>query len=95
MGLSCDTVQGKMPIFEYQCRQCSKQFELLVMKWTKVECPSCQSQDLEQLLSTFGMSSDGIRQANAISSRRAQASSSEFKEKNIAHQEYVKKHADD
>jgi putative FmdB family regulatory protein len=84
-----------MPIFEYQCRQCSQQFELLVLKGTVAECPSCQSQELEQLLSTFGMSSDGQRQANALSARRANAQHKDFKEKNVAHAEYVQKHADD
>lgn len=84
-----------MPIFEYQCRKCSNQFELLVLKGTVAECPSCQSQELDQLLSTFGMSSEGMRQANALAARRANATAPEFKEKNIAHAEYVKKHADD
>jgi putative FmdB family regulatory protein len=85
----------QMPIYEYQCRKCSNQFELLVLKATVVECPTCQSQDLEQLLSGFAVSSDGIRSANAQNARRAQRNSSDNIEKNVAQAEYVKKHADE
>jgi putative FmdB family regulatory protein len=84
-----------MPIYEYQCRQCSNQFELLVLKNTTIECPTCQSKDLEQLLSGFAVSSDGTRSANALAARRAAVNDPNHKEQNIAHQEYVKKHADD
>ncbi len=84
-----------MPIYEYQCRRCSQQFELLVLARTVPECPSCQSQDLEQLFSTFGMSSDGMRQANALAARRASVQAKDFKDKNVAQAEYVQKHADE
>ena len=84
-----------MPIYEYQCRQCAEQFELLVLKSTVPACPSCQSGDLEQLLSGFAVSSDGIRAANARTSRQAQVNSNEHREKTIAHAEYVKKHAEE
>ncbi len=84
-----------MPIYEYQCRQCSQQFELLVLKSAVAECPSCHSQDLEQLLSTFGMSSDGMRQANALAARRASVKAKDFKDQNVAQAEYVQKHRDD
>ncbi len=40
-----------MPIYEYSCRACSHQFELLVFKKTKPACPSCESNDLERLIS--------------------------------------------
>ena len=44
-----------MPIYEYQCRACGNQFEYLVLPTTpQPACPSCQGQDLEQLLSMFG-----------------------------------------
>jgi putative FmdB family regulatory protein len=42
-----------MPIYEYSCRGCGHQFEALVRPAdTKPpSCPTCQSQDLERLLS--------------------------------------------
>ena len=84
-----------MPIYEYQCRQCAQQFELLVLKTTVVACPSCQSGDLDQLLSGFAVSSDGIRAANAVRARQAAVNSNDHRDKNIAHAEYVKKHAEE
>ncbi len=47
-----------MPIYEYECRQCGEQFELLVLKTTVASCPACQSQELEQLISGFAVSSE-------------------------------------
>ncbi len=84
-----------MPIYEYQCRTCSEQFETLVLKGTVAECPACHSHDLEQLLSGFAVSSDGSRQANAKAARRAAVNNSNFKEQKVAHAEYVKKHAEE
>jgi len=46
-----------MPLYEYQCRACKHQFEALVRNREVPRCPSCQSEDLERLLSSFGMSS--------------------------------------
>jgi putative FmdB family regulatory protein len=81
-----------MPIYEYQCRQCGHEFELLVLKTTAAACPTCQGNDLEQLLSGFAVSSDSIRSANARTARRAAVNSSDHRDQNIAHSEYVKKH---
>jgi putative FmdB family regulatory protein len=82
-----------VPIYEYQCRQCAQEFELLVLKSTSPACPSCQSSDLNQLLSGFAVNSDGIRSANARAARQAAVNSSDHRDKNAAHSEYVKKHA--
>ena len=81
-----------MPIFDYKCRQCSNEFELLVLGSAVPECPTCQSRDLEQLLSGFAVNTDGARQASARASRRAQATSKDFKDQQIAQAEYVKEH---
>lgn len=51
-----------MPIFEYVCKECNKQFEALVYGSKKAECPSCHSSKLEQKLSVFAV---GARGANA------------------------------
>jgi putative FmdB family regulatory protein len=48
-----------MPVYEYSCKACEKQFELLVRKQTVVKCPSCQSEDLEKLLSLPTVKSSG------------------------------------
>ncbi len=44
-----------MPLYEYVCRKCSRQFEELVFGDAKVSCPSCQSQDLERVLSVVAV----------------------------------------
>lgn len=48
-----------MPIFEYICRDCSKQFETLVQGSQTAACPSCQSANLEQQLSVFAVGRAG------------------------------------
>ncbi|HLH40396.1 MAG TPA: zinc ribbon domain-containing protein [Bryobacteraceae bacterium] len=83
-----------MPIFEYKCRRCANQFELLVLRNTAAACPKCESQDLEQLLTAFAVSSEGIRQANAKAARRAAVRSKDYIDKKVADAEYVKKHDD-
>jgi putative FmdB family regulatory protein len=82
-----------MPIYEYQCRHCGQQFELLVLKGTVAACPSCQSCDLDQLLSGFAPSSDANRAASARAARKSAVHSSDYRDKNVAHSEYVRKHA--
>ena len=82
-----------MPIFDYKCRKCGEQFELLLLKGTVAECPACQEQDLEQLISGFAVSSDGIRQANLQAARRKYANSSTVKDKKVAEVEEIREHA--
>ena len=43
-----------MPIYEYECNNCNKNFETLVMGSSTPECPSCDSQDLSWLMSACG-----------------------------------------
>jgi putative FmdB family regulatory protein len=83
-----------VPIYEYRCRHCSEEFELLVLKSTVAACPTCESNDLEQLLSGFAVSSDGIRRANVKAARRATLASNNYKDEKIAQAEYVKNHED-
>jgi putative FmdB family regulatory protein len=40
-----------MPLYEYACRKCAHHFETLVLGDERVECPECQSDKLERLLS--------------------------------------------
>jgi putative FmdB family regulatory protein len=88
-----------MPIYEYHCRQCANEFELLILKTTPAAaCPACQSQDLEQLISAFGLSSEGISKARLQDARRKLANSSQTRDKKVADKEYyqkeVKEHAE-
>lgn len=42
-----------MPIYEYDCQDCGRDFEQLVRSDTVPECPQCQSTHLEKRLSVF------------------------------------------
>jgi putative FmdB family regulatory protein len=45
-----------MPLYEYRCSSCQQTFERLAKTSADVvACPSCQSQDVERLLSTFAV----------------------------------------
>jgi putative FmdB family regulatory protein len=81
-----------MPIYEYQCRKCANEFELLVLPASPVPaCPECESQDLEQLLSGFAVSSDGISKARLQKARHKLANSSQTRDQKVAQTEYYKK----
>jgi putative FmdB family regulatory protein len=44
-----------MPLYEYECKDCSKQVEILVNAPTaKPDCPECGSKKLTKLLSVIG-----------------------------------------
>ena len=60
-----------MPIFEYECRACGREFEQLVRTGDVPACPACKSQELEKLLSLSSISSAGIRKANVAKAREA------------------------
>jgi putative FmdB family regulatory protein len=83
---------SRMPIYEYQCRHCGQQFELLVLGSTVAVCPSCQSRELEQLISGFAVSSETISRANIKAARRKFATSSDYRDKQVAEAEEIKEH---
>ena len=69
------TAAGKgttMPIYEYECRGCGHQFELVVLphRSPTPACPECESEALERLLSHFAVSSEGTRQNNLQEGRK-------------------------
>ncbi len=82
-----------MPIYEYQCRGCGHQFELLVLKATVAECPKCQARELDQLVSGFAVSSEAISKANMKAARRKFATSGNYRDQKVAEAEELKEHA--
>ena len=48
-----------MPIFEYHCMECDKDFEILVLGNQEVMCPTCNGQKVKKLLSCFSHKSEG------------------------------------
>lgn len=45
-----------MPIYEYQCASCGKEFEILVRNSSAVpQCPACSGTELRKKLSAFAM----------------------------------------
>ncbi len=81
-----------MPIYEYACRQCGHEFELLVLKGTVAACPSCESQDLEKLLSGFAFSSEELREARVKTARREYQNKKDTKDKKVAEAEHIREH---
>jgi putative FmdB family regulatory protein len=58
-----------MPLFEYVCKDCGKQFETLVFSSSnnsEIECPKCKSNNTEKKISVF--SSSGNSGSNTSSS---------------------------
>lgn len=51
-----------MPIFEFICMDCGKEFERLVWKSSEsneIKCPECNSSHLEEKVSSFASVSEG------------------------------------
>ncbi|MCF8067327.1 MAG: zinc ribbon domain-containing protein [Desulfobacterales bacterium] len=48
-----------MPIYEYHCNDCGKDFEYLVLGSDKPECEFCKSKKVKRLMSTCGFLSKG------------------------------------
>ena len=81
-----------MPLYDYKCRACGHTFEALVRSsdTSAPACPSCQSQDLEQLLSMFAVSSEGTRGASLATARKDLVRSK--RDEKIAEREHVLEH---
>jgi putative FmdB family regulatory protein len=45
-----------MPLFEYACRSCGRQFEYLTRADQTPSCPACASTELDKQLSVFAVS---------------------------------------
>ena len=56
-----------MPIFEYTCQSCTREFEALVRSDTVVRCPQCHSTQLHKQLSVFATAASGADPAPVMS----------------------------
>ena len=52
-----------MPIYEYACEACGREFEMLVRSGTTPACPQCQSNRLAKRLSVFATATAGAAPA--------------------------------
>ena len=50
-----------MPLYEYSCRKCESEFELLIRGSEQPECPECHSTKLEKLFSVPAAHTQGSR----------------------------------
>ena len=81
-----------MPIYEYTCRSCSHQFELLVLKSTALECPNCKATDLERLLSLPAVKSETTKDKALRSAKKRDQK--QGAEREYTQREYEKHHDD-
>jgi putative FmdB family regulatory protein len=58
-----------MPLFEYECRACGRQFEYLTRAGQSPACPSCASAELEKRLSAFAVGAGGSSTASFSDAR--------------------------
>jgi putative FmdB family regulatory protein len=81
-----------MPIFEYRCRSCETQFEMLVRGGATAACASCGSADLERIFSLPAVSSDNTRARALGAAKRRDAAQAKDK----AHEQlkYERSHDD-
>ena len=61
-----------MPIYEYHCQTCGREFEALVLPNSgEIACPDCKGTALERMRSLFAVSSEGTRQTHLQAARKA------------------------
>jgi putative FmdB family regulatory protein len=65
-----------MPLHDYRCQACGRQFELLVRSSTVPACPHCAATTLEKLVSLTAP--QGSSQALIAAGRRAAAREGHF-----------------
>jgi len=82
-----------VPLYDYLCHQCHRQFELLVRAGTTPRCPSCDGEQLDRLISSFGVSTSTTR-GQSLSAIR-QTNTGKAREAARAEQEYDRKHRHD
>jgi putative FmdB family regulatory protein len=64
-----------MPIYEYRCKGCNDEFELLLYSGEEPKCPRCGSKNLTKKISVFSTSCSDNRD-NSFSYSQSERSSS-------------------
>ncbi|MGE0591091.1 MAG: zinc ribbon domain-containing protein [Vicinamibacterales bacterium] len=82
-----------MPIYEYQCRACGREFEQLIRTGDVAACPACHGSDLERLISRCSVSSEETRQANV--QRYKERAKGVQRDKAVADAEVVRHHVEE
>ena len=60
-----------MPLYEYRCLGCGREFELLILRGSEpVACPACSGDAVERLISSFAVNSEGARQSSLAAAQR-------------------------
>ena len=72
-------------MYEFRCRTCETEFEVLVRGTDVPVCPSCGGRDLERLLSTFAVSSAERSRASLAAAQKRYRQSKNRQEK-VRHQ---------
>jgi putative FmdB family regulatory protein len=84
-----------MPLYEFKCLACSREFETLVRPGTEPSCPACGGTNLERLIST-SFSVKGNPGLSPAARRAVQKQQSAQHRDQAAFQEEIeKKHLDD
>ena len=81
-----------MPIYEYRCKECEREFEALVLKNAEPSCPSCGGRDLERLFSLPAVQSSSTRALSMKAARKREKARGT--ERMIAQHEYEQAHED-
>ena len=70
-----------MPIFEYDCLECGRQFERLQRTDAQVACPFCGRDNLRKLISLCGVSSEASRATNLSAAHQRAAARRQDKQR--------------
>ena len=81
-----------MPIYEYTCKACGKEFELLVRPDTQVACPGCDSVEIEKMLSLPAVQSSGTHELAMRAAKKRDKK--QGREQMMAQHEYELSHED-
>lgn len=81
-----------MPIYEYRCRECSHEFELLVRGSMTPACAACGSAELDRLISLPRVHSDARKERSLTAAKKRDAKLGS--ERTRAQREYELAHND-